>query len=92
MIDRIDPLGNIDRDRVPAALLGIVRVEIVRSVFTGAVASLDNVLGGVTDDDGEITVLFDTSLADRFDGALTAIPVHFNNRGCRLGCELLSIL
>jgi len=61
VIDRVDRVRHVDRDRMPAPLRGVLGVEVVGRVCAGTLAVLDNVLVVVADDDGEIAVALDPS-------------------------------
>ena len=79
-VDRADTLGDVDRQRMPAALAGVVGIEVVLAVLAGTAAVFDDVLVVVADDDGEVTVLFDSPLRDGLDGALAAVAVQREDR------------
>ena len=75
VVDGVDAPRDFDGEGVPTALGRVVLVEVVLRVLAGTVALLDDVLVVVADDDGEITVLFDSLLGDGVDGAPSPVTV-----------------
>ncbi len=92
VVDGVDGAGDLDGQRVPAPLGGVVGVEVVLRVGAVAGPFLDNVLVFVADDDGEISVLLDALLADGVDGAAAAVAVGRDQTVDCLGGEFAGVL
>lgn len=87
MIDFADSLGDGGGENVPTALAVVFGIEVVRTIFTGTPAVLDDVLGGVSDDDSKISVALHPPLGDGFDGTHSALVVDGGDRIDDIGRE-----
>ncbi len=80
MIDGPDTLGDLHGQRVPAQLLGVVRIEVVRRVLAVTAAVFDDVLLLVADDDHEVAVLLDPAFGDGLDSLGSPVAVGRDQR------------
>ena len=76
MVDLVQRFGDVDGEHVPTPLVGVLGVEIVGTVLTGAAAALDDVLVVVADDDGEVAVLLHALFGDGLQRAHPAVAVR----------------
>ena len=87
VVERADPAGDVGREDVPAALVGVLTVEVVSRILTGTAVRFDDVLLGVADHDGEIAVLLDTLFGDGLDGAHATVAVSVDDAPGYRGVE-----
>ena len=92
VVNLVDPLGDCDREHVPAPVVGVVVIEVVGAVLAGASARLDHVLLGVTHHDSEVPVLFHPSLRDGFERPAAAVAVKRQHRVDRFGRQLPGVV
>ena len=81
VIDDLERLRDVDRDRVPAALRRILGIEVVGRVLAGAATFLHDVLVVVADDDREVTVALNALLGDRLQRPASAVAVCLDDGG-----------
>ncbi len=75
VVDPTRRVGDRRREHVPAALGGVLGVEVVLAVLAGTTPPLDDVLVLVTDDDDEVAIALHPPLGDRVDRAHPPVVV-----------------
>jgi hypothetical protein len=88
VVEGVDVGGDPDGDGVPAQLVGVRVVQVVRRVGTVTGRPFDDVLLGVADHHGKIAVLLDAFLRDGLDSAGSPLVVDVEDAVDYPGGEL----